>query len=201
MNVDKKILAVVKKSFSKFDFTRLEEKCTNEAQTRMYLIEPLLEVLGFSRIDDRDMLTEINAGWGQKNDKADLGLIVKSKKPEIIIECKKLGKRLTDKEASQLNGYFSQTEGSKIGILTNGLEWRFYAEFIEKNILHSNPFLVIDFTEVDDTKIELFAQFHKNFIDIKQVLEEAQDTFFLEGFNDSLTEEFLNPSDDFIKAI
>ena len=88
----------------------------------MYLIEPLLEVLGFSRIDDRDMLTEINAGWGQKNDKADLGLIVKSKKPEIIIECKKLGKRLTDKEASQLNGYFSQTEGSKIGILTNGLE-------------------------------------------------------------------------------
>ena len=85
--------------------------------------------------------------------------------------------------------------------MTNGLEWRFYAEFIEKNILHSNPFLVIDFTEVDDTKIELFAQFHKNFIDIKQVLEEAQDTFFLEGFNDALTEEFLNPSDDFIKAI
>ena len=60
---------------------------------------------------------------------------------------------------------------------------------------------MIDFTEVDDTKIELFAQFHKNFIDIKQVLEEAQDTFFLEGFNDALTEEFLNPSDDFIKAI
>jgi hypothetical protein len=201
MIVDKKILAVVKKSFSKFDFTRLEEKCTNEAQTRMYLIEPLLEILGFSRIDDRDMLTEINAGWGQKNDKADLGLIIKSKKPEIIIECKKLGKRLTDKEASQLNGYFSNTEGSKIGILTNGLEWRFYAEFDEKNRLHSNPFLVIDFTEVDDTKIEQFAQFHKNFVDIKQVLEEAQDTFFLEGFNGALTEEFLNPSDDFIKAI
>lgn len=66
MNVDKKILAVVKKSFSKFDFSRLEEKCTNEAQTRMYLIEPLLEILGYSRIDERDMLTEINAGWGQK---------------------------------------------------------------------------------------------------------------------------------------
>jgi hypothetical protein len=101
----------------------------------------------------------------------------------------------------QLNNYFSNTEGSKIGILTNGLEWRFYAEFDEKNRLHSNPFLVIDFTEVDDTKIEQFAQFHKNFVDIKQILEEAQDTFFLEGFNGALTEEFLNPSDDFIKAI
>lgn len=199
MLVNKKILAVVKKSFSKFDFSRLEDKCGNEAQTRISLIEPLLEILGYSRHDD--MLTEINAGWGQKNEKADLGLIVKGKRPEIIIECKKLGKKLTDKEGSQLNSYFSNTEGSKIGILTNGLEWRFYAEFEEKNKLHMNPFLVIDFTEIDEDKIEAFAQFHKNNIDIKLILEDAQDVFFLEGFNGALTDELLNPSDDFIKAI
>ena len=199
MIVNKKIVAVVKKSFSKFDFSRLEEKCESEAQTRISLIEPLLEILGYSRHDD--MLTEINAGWGQKNDKADLGLIIKGKKPEIIIECKKLGKKLTDKEGSQLNGYFSNTEGTKIGILTNGLEWRFYAEFEEKNKLHKNPFLEINFTEIDDEKIEDFAQFHKNNIDIKQILEDAQDVFFLEGFNGALTEELLNPSDDLIKAI
>jgi len=199
MIVNKKIATVVKKSFSKFDFSRLEEKCGNEAQTRISLIEPLLEILGYSRHDD--MLTEINAGWGKKNEKADLGLIIKGKKPEIIIECKKLGKKLTDKEGSQLNSYFSNTEGSKIGILTNGLEWRFYAEFDEKNKLHMNPFLVIDFTEIDDDKIEDFAQFHKNNIDIKQILEDAQDAFFLEGFNGALTDELLNPSDDFIKAL
>jgi hypothetical protein len=201
MNIDKKILALVKKSFSKFDFSRLDEKCTNEAQTRTYLIEPMCEMIGYSRIDDKDMLTEINAGWGQKNDKADLGLIVKGKKPEIIIECKKHGKKLTDKEASQLNGYFSNTDGSKIGILTNGLEWRFYTEYQEKNKLHHNPFLTIDFTEIDDSKIEQFAQFHKNATDIDIIVGEAQDTFFLEGFNDALSEELLNPSDDFIKAI
>jgi hypothetical protein len=199
MIVNKKILAVVKKSFSKFDFTRLEEKCGNEAQTRISLIEPLLEILGYSRHDD--MLTEINAGWGQKNDKADLGLIIKGKKPEIILECKKLGKKLTDKEGSQLNGYFSNTDGSKIAILTNGLEWRFYTEYEEKNKLYMNPFLEIDFTEIDDEKIEAFAQFHKNNIEIKQILDDAQDVFFLEGFNGALSEELLNPSDDFIKAI
>jgi hypothetical protein len=203
MNVDKKILAVVKKSFSKFDFSRLEEKCTNEAQTRMYLIEPLLEILGYSRIDERDMLTEINAGWGQKNDKADLGLIVKGKDPEIIIECKKFGKRLTDKEASQLNSYFINTKNSKIGILTNGTEWRFYTinEIGKESKLFQIPFLVIDFTEIDESKIELFAQFHKNATDIKVIVEEAQDFFFLQGFNDALTEELLNPSDDFVKAV
>lgn len=203
MQIDKKVLTVVKKSFSKFDFSRLNEKCTNEAQTRMYLIEPLLEILGYSRIDERDMLTEINAGWGQKNDKADLGLIVKGKEPEIIIECKTLGKKLTDKEASQLNGYFSNTKGSKIGILTNGLEWKFYTvnEVEKESNLFQIPFLVIDFTEIDDSKIELFAQFHKNATDIKTIVEEAQDFFFLQGFSAALTEELLNPSDDFVKAI
>jgi hypothetical protein len=203
MNIDKKVLSVVKKSFSKFDFSRLDEKCTNEAQTRMYLIEPLLEILGYSRIDERDMLTEINAGWGQKNDKADLGLIVKGKEPEIIVECKKYGKKLTDKEASQLNNYFINTKSSKIGILTNGLEWRFYTinEVEKESKLFQIPFLVIDFSEIDDSKIELFAQFHKNATDIKVILEEAQDFFFLQGFSDALTAELLEPSDDFIKAI
>jgi len=193
MNIDKKITAVVKKGFAKFDFTRLDEKCTNEAQTRMYLIEPLLEILGYSRIDDHDMLTEINAGWGAKNDKADLGLIIKGKTPEIIIECKKFGKKLTDKEGSQLNNYFIHTKGSKIGILTNGLEWRFYTtNQIEKNQnLFNIPFLVIDFSEIDDAKIEQFAQFHKNAVDnIKQITEEAQEYFFKYGFINALAEEF-----------
>ena len=124
----------------------------------------MCEMLGFSRIDDKDMLTEITAGWGKKNAKADIGLIIKGKKPEIIIECKKFGKKLTDKEGDQLNGYFSNTEGSKIGILTNGLEWRFYAEYLEKNKLHHNPFMVIDFTEIDDTKSNYLPSFKKIFI-------------------------------------
>lgn len=203
MNVDKRILAAVKKSFSKLDFSSYEQSCTNEAQTRQYLIEPMCQILGFSTSDSKDVLTELNAGWGQNNKKADLGLIIKGNKPEIIIECKQFGKKLTEKNADQLNGYFASTEGSKIGVLTNGIEWRFYAEYREKNILHPNPFLVIDFTEIDDTKIEQFAQFHKNNLEnhFSKILEEAQDSFFLEGFNAALTEEFLNPSDDFIKAI
>ena len=61
--------------------------------------------------------------------------------------------------------------------------------------------MTIDFTDLDDTKIESFAQFHKNFVLVDNILEEALDTFFLEGFNTALSEEFLNPSDDFIKAI
>lgn len=73
MPVNKNIISAVKKSLSKFDFSRLEERCANEAQTRVALIEPLLEVIGYSRSDDKDMLTEFTAGWERRMIKQILG--------------------------------------------------------------------------------------------------------------------------------
>lgn len=203
MAVTKTHIAAVKKSLSKFDFSRLDERCANEAQTRVALIEPLLEVIGYSRSDDRDMLTEISAGWGKKNDKADIGLKTDSKTTEIIIECKKLGKKLTDIEASQLNSYFINTKNAKFGILTNGLEWRFYSinESTKDTILYSIPFLILDFSEITDELIEEFTKFHKNADNLKEVYNEAQEIYFLQGFEDAFASELAEPSEDFIKAI
>lgn len=201
MPVNKNIISVVKKSLAKFDFSRLEEKCGNEAQTRAVLIEPLLEVLGYSRIDD--MMTEINAGWGQKNDKADIGIKVDGKNTEIIVECKKLGKKLTDIEASQLNGYFINIKNVKFGILTNGLEWRFYSinEATKDSKLYSVPFLVLNFSEITDELIEEFSKFHKNAQYLKDLYDEVQEIYFLQGFEDAFSSELADPSEDFIKAI
>ncbi len=201
MPVNKQIVNSIKKSLTKFDFSNLEDRCTNEAQTRFILIEPLLEVLGYSRIDD--MATEINAGWGQKNDKADIGLIVKGKVPEIIVECKTLNKRLTDKEASQLNGYFINTKNSKFGILTNGLEWRFYFpnDATKEMKLYELPYKVICFDELEDADYEFLSKIHKNNIDLKELHEEAQEFYFEEGFTDAFLAELLDPSDKFIEAI
>lgn len=201
MPVNKQIVSAIKKSLSKFDFTRLDERCTNEAQTRFVLIEPLLEILGYSRIDD--MTTEMNAGWGEKNDKADIGLIVKGKTPEIIVECKKYGKKLTDKEASQLNNYYINTKNSKFGILTNGLDWRLYTvnESTKESKLFETPFMVLNFEVLEEGLFENLSKLHKNNIDLKELYDEAQEFYFLQGFSDAFTAELSDPSDDFIKSI
>jgi hypothetical protein len=201
MPTNKQILSAVKKSLTKFDFSHLDERCTNEAQTRFVLIEPILELLGYSRTDD--MATELTAGWGKKNDRADIGLITRGKQPEIIVECKKYGKVLTDKEASQLNNYFINTKNSKLGILTNGLIWKIYAsnEATKEDKLFEVPFMVIDFSNIDDDVIESISKLHKNAIDLKELHEEAQEFFFMQGFEEAFTQELADPSDDLIKAI
>lgn len=204
MTTNKQIVSAIKKSLAKTDFPKTFEKCTNEAQTRLYLIEPIIQVLGYSSYDD--MLTEINAGWGAKNDRADIGLLVKDKKnPEIIVECKTLGKKLTDKEASQLNSYFINTKNSKIGILTNGLEWRFYAinNATKSQNLFEIPFLVIDFSEITDELIENLSKFHRSFLatNLNELLEEIQEFYFMQGFDNAFASELFDPSDELIKAI
>lgn len=204
MTTNKQIVSAIKKSLSKIDFSKTYDKCTNEAQTRLYLIEPIIQVLGYSSFDD--MLTEINAGWGVKNDRADIGLLVKDKKnPEIIVECKTFGKKLTDKEASQLNGYFINTKNSKIGILTNGLEWRFYAinNATKSQNLFEIPFLILDFSEINDELIEQLSKFHRNFLaaNLNELLEETQEFYFMQGFDNAFALELFEPSDEFIKAI
>lgn len=102
-----------------------------------------------------------------------------------------------------MNNYFVNTKGSKVGILTNGLEWRFYApnESTKETKLYEIPFLVLDFSDIDDQLIENFAKFHKNGVDLKEVNEDAQEFFFLEGFADAFASELSDPSDDFVKAI
>jgi len=207
MIVDKKQIAVVKKGISKFDFSRLDERCTNESQTRFTLIEPILEILAYSRTDD--MVTEVSAGFGEKNDRADIGLYVNNKntslKPEIVVECKKYGKKLTDKEASQLNNYYMNTPSAKLAILTNGMDWKFYTSDTssKESTLHPIPFIEFSLSEIDDSVIEYLTMFKRDVIQssFKEILEEAQEFYFLNKFGDAFFEELLNPSDEFIRSI
>lgn len=207
MQIDKKQIAVVKKSLLKFDFTRLEERCTNEAQTRFTLVEPILEILGYSRSDD--MVTEVSAGFGKKNDRADIGLFVNNKlssmKPEIVVECKVFGKKLTDKEGSQLNNYFINTPSAKIAILTNGMEWKIYA--IDNNSketsLNPNPFMDFNLSELNDETIENLTHLKRDIlrISLKELIDDAQEFFFMTRFEDAFFEILFNPTDELIKTI
>jgi len=45
----KQIVKEIKKELDQFDFKKAIEMCENEAQTRMYLIEPFFEILRFNR--------------------------------------------------------------------------------------------------------------------------------------------------------
>jgi len=197
------IVKELKKSLSTFDILKAVGNSDNEAKTRMYLVEPFFEILRFSRgFENGNLIPEYDADFANlKGKKVDYAILFKSK-PEIIIEVKKANTKLTGKNTSQLNEYFNNTTDSKIGILTNGLVYQFYCRNVSAGSgLHPTPFYSFDWENIEGSNLEKLAEFYGTSIELKGIIDSAQELFFMERFEEALFNELSNPSKDFVKAI
>ncbi len=198
------IVKEIKKSLSAFEFEKAVELSDNEAKTRMYLVEPFFEILRFLRgFENGNLIPDYDADFANlKGRKVDYAILFKNK-PEIIIEVKKAGVKLNDKHTSQLNDYFNNTQSCKIGVVTNGIEFRFYCRNTTSagSALHPTPFYVFNWEYVEGNNLEKLAEFYATSIDVTSLIEAAQDSFFLEGFTEAFYKELSNPSRELVKAI
>ncbi|MCB9261576.1 MAG: type I restriction enzyme HsdR N-terminal domain-containing protein [Flavobacteriales bacterium] len=197
------IVKELKKSLSNFDLNKAIEISDNEAKTRMYLVEPFFEALRFNRgFENGNLVPEFDADFATlKGKKVDYAILFRNK-PEIIIEVKKCNTRLNDKHLAQLNEYFNNTNDSKIGILTNGVQFDFYCRNNNGGSgLHPTSFYSFSWENIEGSQIEKLAEFYATSIDTKLIIDNAQDSFFMEGFEEALFKELANPSKEFTKAI
>ncbi len=189
------------KQFDNWDYKRAIKLSDSEAATRDYLIEPFFNILNYTKMDDYTHEFSLPIGKG-KIKKVDMVITLIGKNPTILIECKKAGANLTTANFKQLAEYFNTQVSSKIGILTNGIEYKFYSSSLDdKRILNDVPFLTFDLSDFSSSDIENLVQFYRPEIDIKSIIEEAEDKYFLERFDNGLYETLLNPSRDFVKSV
>lgn len=176
-----------------------KSRCKNEEQTKQFLIIPFFtELLGYSHLD---LIPEYEADFdGKKGKRVDYAIKLSKREPEIIIECKKYGENL-DRHTSQLNDYFANTSNSKIGVLTNGIEYRFYASREKHPVMHNNPFFTFEIGDEDMSAFIDLARYHKEIIDVKSIVDEANEIIFLNQFNEAMFLELSNPSRGFVKSV
>jgi len=187
------------KGIDEKDFIKIgKSRCKNEEQTKQFLIIPFMELLGYSYMD---LIPEYEADFeGKKGKRVDYAIKLSKREPEIIIECKKHGVNLV-RHTSQLNDYFANTSNSKIGILTNGVEYRFYASSERHPMMHDNPFFTFQIGDNDLSALKDLALYHKEIINVKSIVDEANEIIFLKQFNEAMFLELSNPSRDFVKNI
>tara|TARA_B110000211_G_scaffold156278_1_gene177162 strand:- start:257 stop:1297 length:1041 start_codon:yes stop_codon:yes gene_type:complete len=197
----KQIANRIQKSLNDWDYNRAINKSDNEAETRDYLIEPFLNILGYDKMDDyaHEFSLRLSAG---KVKKVDMVITISGKSPDILIECKQANKNLTDTNFKQLSDYYQAHKESTIGILTNGIVYKFYSSSLEhKSVLNNEPFLVFNLTDFDSSDIESLVQFYRPFISIKNILEDAEEIYFLDKFEDGLFKALYKPNKDLIKLV
>ena len=195
------ILRKIEKSLKEWDIKKAIENSKNETQTRDYLIECFFDILGYDKYDyNHEYSLQIEPG---KVLKVDMAIKVGGRKsPDILIECKKATQNLTDSHYAQLAGYYSIHKDSKIGVLTNGIIYKFYCRSLSnKNLLHENPFIEFNLSDFDSNDVEKLVVFYKTNIDITQILQDSEEIYFLDNFNNGLYKTLYKPGKDFIKLV
>ncbi|MFV0520067.1 MAG: type I restriction endonuclease [Lachnospirales bacterium] len=170
-----------------------------EEATKMSFIIPFFQILEYDVYDPTEFIPEFTADIGiKKGEKVDYAIMLNDK-PLILVEAKSCHEKL-DRHAEQLLRYFGCTE-SKFGILTNGIIYRFYTDLEDKNVMDPTPFLIVDMMNLKESTVSQLSKFKKSNFDVNAILNSAEELKVLNKINTLLTQEFDNPSDNFVKYV
>ncbi len=188
--------------FSKLDslinkISKSREYIQTEEATKMAFIAPFLNILGYDVFDPTIVVPEFVADIGsKKGEKVDYA-IMDNGKPFILIEAKSVNENL-DNHNNQLVRYFTVTD-AKFGILTNGIEYRFFSDLDEKNRMDSTPFMVIDMLNLKERNKRDLERFARDQLNLDSILDMANRKKYTTGIKSVIKDEMQNPSDEFVK--
>lgn len=174
---------------------------SNEEQTKQSLIIPFINTLGYNASNPLEVKAEFTSDYGKKAGTRVDYAILKEGKAIIFIEAKPVNTILTNFD-SQLEYYFNNsTNDVKLGIITNGCEYRFFTDLKKPNKMDEKPFLILSFLTFKDSDIDFLSCLKKDFYDNEKLSEFAETLAYTTVFNEFLKNLFNSPTDDFIRFL
>jgi len=174
------------------------EHLQTEEATKNALVMPFINVLGYNVFNPMEVVPEFTADVGtKKGEKVDYAVLCDGK-PVILFECKSAQTDLDKEHASQLYRYFSVTD-ARVGVLTNGIVYKFFSDLEEANKMDSRPFLEFNLLDFNDQVVQELKKFAKESFDLENILATASDLKYTKGIKRILAEELINPSEDFVR--
>jgi len=134
----------------------------NEQATKQSLVGPLFSMLGYDLTDPRECIPEYKTdfGIGRSVKPVDWSFMANGK-PIFFVEAKEAGKKLSG-YSEQLGDYFAKSTDVKLGILTNGVQWKFYTDVDNSNVMDKEPFVIWDVLSDEESPLDLLTVLHKS---------------------------------------
>jgi hypothetical protein len=175
-----------------------------EEATKQALVLPFLQLLGFDVYDPTEVKPEYIADFAKKKssgqfEKIDYAITLKGE-PAIFVECKAVDVAVEDHDG-QLARYFNSTPSVKLGILTNGIQYRLFTDLRNQNIMDATPFLEFNILRVTEREAELIRPFTKESFNSAIIQRHAEEIISLEKVTAMINELLRNPSENFIRFI
>ena len=179
---------------------RNKDTVQTEEATKTSMVMPFIQILGYNVFDPEEVTPEFIADVGtKKGEKVDYA-ILREGKPDILIECKKAGADLNSGEASQLFRYFTTTS-ARIGVLTNGIQYRFFTDIDNPNRMDDKPFFEFNILDFRDRDVSELKKFTKSTFNIDTILEAANDLKYSKAVREKLLNLLANPTGEFVRML
>ncbi|WP_462270196.1 type I restriction endonuclease [Desulfobacter sp.] len=176
----------------------VKDQILNEEATKNSLILPFINALGYNVFNPTEVLPEFIADVGmKKGERVDYAVCIDSK-PVFLYECKWCQSDLSNANAAQLRRYFHVTS-ARIGILTNGIQYQFFSDLDESNIMDEKPFMELDLENIDTTLLKEVKKLSKPDFEIDAMLSTANDLKYIRQIRALIQEQFADPSPEFVK--
>lgn len=186
--------------------TERAPKIDSEAKTNASLVQPFLTTLGYDITNPDEVSPEHHADFSEKyQNKVDFAILSQGL-PVIAIESKRTGAAMKD-DRGQLRSYFNASPTVKLGILTDGLKYEFYADSDKPNMMDETAFLRLDLAEVaknnsiDDNTLGGIAVIRSGLFNPEDVGTEAKRKILFESVVDTIKQFKAAPSDEFVRFI
>ena len=169
----------------------------NEESTKHALVMPFVKALGYDVYDLSEVVPEFTADFAEKKgEKVDYA-ILHDGSPAVLVECKTAGSDLAVEHAEQLFRYFQVTD-ARIGILTNGVCYRFFSDLEEKNKMDERPFLELDLFDFSEPEVEELKNLRKSTFDLEEMVDAAHDLKYRKALQGYLEQQLQEPEEDFV---
>lgn len=174
-----------------------KDSIATEEATKTAFIMPMIAALGYDVFNPFEVIPELDCDLiKKKGEKIDYA-IMKDESPIILIECKHCKQDLNLHD-TQLQKYFVASK-ARFGVLTNGIEYRFYTDLEKINIMDEKPFLIVDMLELSEADIEQLKKFHKSYYKEEDVLSTANELKYTTEIKSILNNEFSSPTPEFVR--
>jgi hypothetical protein len=171
-----------------------------EEATKTAFVMPFIRTLGYDIFDPEEVIPEFTADHGvKKGEKVDYA-IVKEGTPIILFECKAANLNLDHVHLSQLYRYFSVTE-ARIGILTNGVVYRFYSDLEQTNKMDDRPFLEINLLALQEKLIPELKKISKQDFNQESLTETAEELKYTKEIKKTLSLQLHSPTEEIVKSL
>lgn len=180
---------------------QFRDHCATEEATKTALILPFLSALGYDTANPLEVMPEAPCAI-KGFDRIDY-ILSADGEYRMLVECKHCRENL-DNHVKQLEQYFQaalKPYDTHIGLLTNGIEYRFFSDTQKPNIMDDVPFFVFDISQPTDKAIERLKMFRRDEFDIHFILATATRLSLSAKLHSVVEHELTSPSDEFINFL